>query len=118
MNNNIVKSRKKSGIYQILNLKNNKVYIGQTNNLLYRRSQHFRSLKDNKHYNNYLQRAFNKFGEKLFVFEVLEYCCTEELNVRERYWIEEKKVSIRIKATMRHMQLHCLISMTTTERSI
>lgn len=91
MNDNTVMTQKESGIYQIRNVKSGKVYVGQTNKLSYRKSQHFRSLLDNKHYNKYLQRAFNKYGEKAFAFEVLEYCHSEELNERERYWIDRQE---------------------------
>ena len=91
MNNTICSDKKKSGIYQIRNTKNNKVYIGQSKRITYRKSQHRRELKDGKHYNIYLQRSFDKYGEDAFVFEVLEYCHEEYLNERERYWIEKKE---------------------------
>ena len=80
-----------SGIYQIRNLVNDKVYVGQTKNFVYRRSRHFRSLQDGIHYNKYLQRSFNKHGLNNFSFEVLERCAEGLLNERERYWIEEKQ---------------------------
>lgn len=91
MNNTICGDKKKSGIYQIRNTKNNKVYIGQSKRITYRKSQHRRELKDGKHYNIYLQRSFDKYGEDAFVFEVLEYCHEDCLNERERYWIEKKE---------------------------
>lgn len=91
MNNNMVKQQKKSGIYQLRNIRNGKVYIGQSKNMSYRKTCHFRSLKDNNHYNQYLQRSFNKYGHDSFVFEVLEYCKEDELNEKERHWIEVKE---------------------------
>jgi len=60
-------------IYQIRNLANNKIYIGSTQkHNLRRKGEHFCQLKGNYHYNNHLQKAFNKYGEENFVFEVLE----------------------------------------------
>lgn len=91
MNNNTITLEKKCGIYQIRNIRNDKVYIGQSKKLMYRKKQHLRELVDEKHYNRYLQRSFKKYGENAFVFEILEYCNEEYLNDRERYWIELKE---------------------------
>jgi len=75
-----------SGVYKILNKRNNKIYIGSTKNFKRREIEHFRNLKNNKHENNFLQNAFNKYGEENFSFEVLEE--TNDLFNREQYWID------------------------------
>ena len=62
------------GIYAIVNLLNNKKYIGSTNSLRRRYRQHYCSLVNNKHDNIILQRAFNKYGDKHFGFIILERC--------------------------------------------
>lgn len=80
-----------SGIYQIKNNVNGKVYVGQTVNFAHRKRQHFKALKENTHYNQYLQRSFNKYGQAGFSFEVIEECLPEFLNERERYWIQAKQ---------------------------
>lgn len=60
-------------IYQIKNLVNDKSYIGSTIRPLYkRRCEHFSNLRNNKHCNIHLQRAFNKYGEINFKFDILE----------------------------------------------
>jgi len=41
-------------IYKIENLKNHKVYIGLTNNLIRRKNRHFSDLRRNCHDNNFL----------------------------------------------------------------
>ncbi len=61
----------KSYIYQIRNLVNDRVYIGQTVMLSARRRQHFSDLRCKRHGNVILQRAFEKHGEENFVFENL-----------------------------------------------
>jgi group I intron endonuclease len=61
-----------SGIYQIECLKNNKKYIGSAINLSKRRDKHFSDLRNCKHENNYLQKAWNKYGEDNFEFSILE----------------------------------------------
>lgn len=67
---------------------NNKVYIGQTINKQRRFYEHKSSLRHNKHHNEYLQRAFNKYGEENFVFEFIEECNSKNVDDRERYWIK------------------------------
>lgn len=76
------------GIYEILNLTTNKRYIGQSRILNKRYNEHLDLLRHNKHFNNYLQHAFNKYGENDFEFEILEYCSEKELTLRENYWID------------------------------
>ena len=67
-------------IYKIENVVNGKVYIGQTiQNPINRRNSHFAYLKNNKHYNEHLQNAFNKYGESNFKFTVLNYATSKEV---------------------------------------
>ena len=62
----------KSGIYRIVNLINDKVYIGRSSRFKGRWASHLSTLRNNKHYNGYLQNEFNKHGEDAFQFEVVE----------------------------------------------
>lgn len=80
---------KNIGIYRILNTKNNKMYIGSSENLNKRRKNHFGLLKRNKHHSLHLQRAWNRTlnPEKTFIFEILEYCEKEKLLERENYYL-------------------------------
>lgn len=78
-----------SGIYQIKNTINDKLYIGQTKNFSNRKRSHLKSLENGTHYNRYLQRSYNKYGQDCFVFEIIERCEVEILNTRERYWIRK-----------------------------
>lgn len=93
-----------SGIYTITNLFNNKIYVGYTINLRARRNEHFSSLRNNKHTNIYLQRAYNKYGEHNLVYEILEECSIEFLSSQENYWcnllnVHNKKFGYNIKPT-------------------
>lgn len=76
----------KSGVYIII-CNENKVYIGSSNNLKKRRSDHFSALRNNRHKNNYLQFAFNKYKEKNFRWEILEYCEVKKIRERENFYI-------------------------------
>ena len=58
-------------IYKIENVKNNKKYIGLTNNIARRRARHFTDLKCNRHENSFLQKEFNLYGKEAFSFEIV-----------------------------------------------
>jgi group I intron endonuclease len=80
------------GIYCIRNLKTNKVYIGQSNDVLRRRAEHFYELNRNNHHNRYLQNAWNKCAPEDFIFTIIEKNVSlKELSKREGYWINEYK---------------------------
>lgn len=77
---NITKDdRDKSGIYQIHNSFNDKVYIGQTVNFAQRARQHKSKLTRNLHNNYYLQSEYSKNPE-CFTFSILEITPIENLN--------------------------------------
>jgi group I intron endonuclease len=79
------------GVYRISNTINHKVYIGSTKNLYHRIKHHINSLKNNKHYNIHLQRAFNKYNGE-FEIDVIEYVYDQKkLIEREQFWINEYK---------------------------
>lgn len=58
----------------IKNLLNDKVYIGSSINLRRRLQVHISHLQKQIHHNKHLQAAFNKYGQKSFVYCVLEIC--------------------------------------------
>lgn len=76
------------GIYKITNIKNGKVYIGQSNNIERRWSEHKRPYK-RQNPTNKLYQAFNLDGIENFNFEILEECALEELNNREKFYIQK-----------------------------
>jgi len=63
---------KKSGIYKIINVVNNKFYVGSAVDLRRRKTRHFSELRLGKHNNAHLQSAWNKYGEKAFTFVIVE----------------------------------------------
>ncbi len=76
----------KSGIYKILNVLNNKFYIGSSKDIKQRWTRHLKDLKSNKHHNIHLQRSFNKYGLSSFRLEIVEY--THDLLNREQYYLD------------------------------
>lgn len=68
------------------------MYIGSAVRYLRRCNNHKTLLRKNIHGNQHLQNAWNKFGEKAFKFEILEFVNDErKLIEREQYWIDLKK---------------------------
>lgn len=86
---NINTSREKiSGIYKIRNRDNDKYYIGSSKNIQKRWREHLNGLRGNRHENEYLQRAWNKYGEKTFEFEIVENIEPEYLLLTEQRYLD------------------------------
>ncbi len=75
-----------SGIYTITNTVNGKIYVGKAVNIGERLNCHKSKLRNGKHDNAHLQRAWNKYGQQNFLFEILEECSREFLCSFEHYW--------------------------------
>lgn len=77
------------GIYKITNTLNNKCYIGQSIDIENRWKQHIRASRSlTEGGDNYsIHKAIRKYGVKNFIFEIIELTSIEELNNKEKYWI-------------------------------
>lgn len=76
------------GIYKITNLINGKSYIGQSINIKRRFWDH-RCISHES--NRHLKYALKKYGKDNFKYEVLEECLEDELDAKERHYIETLK---------------------------
>jgi group I intron endonuclease len=76
-----------SGIYKIINQINGDFYVGSSKNLFRRRDEHFRKLRLKKHQNVILQRAWDKYGESNFIFEIVEECDVDLLMEKENLYL-------------------------------
>lgn len=64
-----------------------KCYVGKTTGTLEKRFKgHIRTAKSGKGF--YLHASIRQHGEKNFIPSILEECHIDQLDVRERYWIE------------------------------
>jgi|694.fasta_scaffold04147_11 hypothetical protein len=77
------------GIYQIINIVNNKRYIGQSIDIKNRFIRHKYQLNKNIHDNKKLQNAWNKYGKQSFKFEILIKCNKELLKKLEKQEVEK-----------------------------
>lgn len=82
------KNKQKCGIYKITNIINDKCYIGQSKEIKKRWKRHVNELNKSIHTNIHIQRAWDKYGQDNFTFEIIEECPEDKLNEREIYWIE------------------------------
>lgn len=65
------------GVYRILNTVNGNCYVGSSKNIANRYHTHVCSLRNGTNACPILQRAYNKYGEDCFVFQVI-LCCKPE----------------------------------------
>lgn len=80
----------KSGIYKIINVVNNKFYVGSAVDLRRRKTRHFSELRTGRHNNKHLQAAWAKYGETAFTFVVVqEIVDLNELLAAENVWLKE-----------------------------
>jgi len=72
------------GIYKITS-PNNKIYIGQSVDI-YKRWNYHKKLYSND--SPKLYYSLKKYGSENHIFEILETCKINELNIKERFWQE------------------------------
>src|ERR1035437_9893001 len=70
--------KKTSGIYQFKCTETDKPYTGSSDNCEKRLNEHLSALRNKQHHSITFQRAFNKFGEKAFIFSIIEIANQQE----------------------------------------
>ena len=85
----ILQDKTKCGIYKITNLITDECYIGQSNDIYRRWSDHCKcGLGIDTPVGNKLYKAIQEYGLENFTFELLIECSQDELNEKEKYFIE------------------------------
>ena len=80
-----------TGVYQIKNIINNKIYISSTKQCFrVRFNHHLQALRNNKHKNPHLQNAWNKYGESMFEFSILKVCKKEDTYLWEQQYLDNR----------------------------
>jgi len=83
---------RKTGVYAIRRLESGQKYIGSTSvSFKERWYKHTHSLDSGTHHNEHLQRAWIKYGEDAFIFEVIEIvapsrCLEREQEILDHLW--------------------------------
>ena len=89
LNENTQLNLKKTGVYKIVNLINNKIYIGSTSQSFEKRfKQHYAELQKSNHKNGHLQAAWNKYGEEAFEFCIIEVCLQKDCLLKEQEYMD------------------------------
>ena len=89
-----VNSSNEGGVYEIRNTITAQLYIGSAKRFIKRFLEHRNKLRGNKHENQHLQNAWNKYGENVFIFNALVILENNELDQRlvceqkflDQYW--------------------------------
>ena len=76
------------GIYKITNNINNHCYIGQSIHIEKRWQEHQTKYNWEREFKKPLYLAFQKYGLENFSFEVIEECQPNQLDIKEKYWID------------------------------
>ncbi len=79
-----------SGVYRIRNVVNDKCYLGSAGSrgIERRLKEHYRALIKGVHHSVKLQRAWDKYGESNFIFEILEECHADSCITREQFYLD------------------------------
>jgi len=81
--------KKVLGIYKIENLKNGRIYIGSSIDIIHRWNHHKSFLRRNAHSNPLLQNSWSVHGETSFEFSVLEEVADREsIYDREQWYLD------------------------------
>lgn len=72
------------GIYEIVNIQNQKRYVGSAVDFDHRWKEHRKFLRAEKHHSPHLQRAWNKHGADAFEFRVIRFCEPDRLIAEEQ----------------------------------
>ena len=79
----------KTGVYIFRNTISKKCYIGSTVvSFTKRLDHHLFHLRKNSHKNNHFQLAWNKYGEDVFEFDILEICDKCDCLTKEQYYLD------------------------------
>jgi group I intron endonuclease len=88
-----------TGVYSITNTVNGNKYVGSSVNIYRRWDRHRLELRQRKHKNLILQRAWDKYGEGAFVFDVLRITSALDLIKNEQHFIDSLRPKYNISPT-------------------
>ena len=85
----VLGNKKITGIYRITNMETKQCYIGQAKNIKERWREHMKcGLGIDTPAGNKLYKAMLDYGLDVFTFELIEECSSDNLNEKERFFID------------------------------
>jgi group I intron endonuclease len=84
------------GIYEIYHKLTRRRYIGSSSEVEKRLYHHLVKLRTNSHPCQHMQNVWNKYGDKDFVFFLIETCAVEDLIRREQFYIDRVPIKQRL----------------------
>ena len=86
----LLDNKGKSGVYRIINMENNKTYVGSSINLYARFHVYFniKKISEGGNRNLLICKALVKYGYSRFSLQILEYCEKENVLAREQYYLD------------------------------
>lgn len=76
-------------IYRYFHIESGISYVGLTDNIVRRKTQHLGNLRRGQHHSVKLQQAYNQYGKEAFAWEIVEQGLSKENAVdAERRWID------------------------------
>lgn len=91
------------GLYQIVNIKTQKIYYGESQNIAVRFSQHFSQLQAGIHWNAELQKDLNQLDSVNFKWQILEigldWSDSVKRQLKEKEFIQASKNKVYNKLT-------------------
>lgn len=76
-----------AGVYSILNVKTNVMYVGCSSQIEQRWEHHVHMLEEHRHSNRLLQAAYDK-NQDAFAFIILEITHPDNKYIREQVWFD------------------------------
>lgn len=90
-------------LYKIQNITNGLFYIGSTSNFYIRKAEHLGELRTNSHCNKALQRDFNRYGERVFIFSIIQ----DGFKSRQEMLLREYELILKYKGKTYNIDTNC-----------
>lgn len=77
-----------SAVYAVLNVETGETYIGSSDNVLKRATEHLRGIRGGYHQTRKIKQAVLEYGVEAFTFVIVEECKPLIREERELFWLQ------------------------------
>lgn len=85
-----------ANIYSITCKSTGRSYIGSSITVYKRWKRHIIDLNNGQHHSQFLQRAWDKYGQDDFEFAIIDECNSDDMLEREQFWIDTVRPSFNM----------------------